>query len=47
MSVRTTRLSGLQVDPHRNLALPFLAPLIETVSGNNATAAIYEKLKRR
>jgi hypothetical protein len=35
------------MNPHRNLAPSLFAPLIETVSGNNATAAIYEKLEGR
>ena len=33
------------MDPHRHLALPFFAPLVETVSRNNTTASIDEGLK--
>ena len=33
------------MNPHWDLAPAFLAPLIETVSGNNATASIYKKLE--
>jgi hypothetical protein len=35
------------MNPHRDLALPFFAPLIETVSGNDATASIDEGLEGR
>src|SRR5215471_18636928 len=35
------------MNPHRDLALFFFAPLIETVSGNNTTASIDERLERR
>src|SRR5262245_6796566 len=31
--------------PHRDLAPSFLAPLIETVSGNNTTASIDERFE--
>jgi hypothetical protein len=41
------RLLTLVMDPHRDLALPFFAPLIETVSGNNTAAAIDEMLEGR
>ena len=44
---QSKRLPVLEMHPHRDLALAFLAPLIETVSGNNATASIYEKLEGR
>jgi hypothetical protein len=44
---RPKSLLILEMNPHRDLALPFLAPLIETVSGDNATASIYEKLEGR
>ena len=36
-----------EMNPHRDLALSFLAPLIETVSGDDATATIHEKLEGR
>ena len=39
--------SALQMNPHRHLALAFLAPFIEAVSRDNATASIYEKLEGR
>ena len=34
------------MNPHRDLAPAFLAPLVETVSGNNTTASIYERFER-
>ena len=41
------RLPVLEVNPHRHFSSSFFAPLIETVSGNNAAASIYEKLEGR
>ena len=39
--------TGKEMNPHRHLALALLAPLIETVSGNNTTVSIYEKFEIR
>src|SRR5215813_12999523 len=41
------RLLALEMNPHRDLALPFFAPLIETVSWNNTAASIDERLEGR
>src|SRR5215831_20265877 len=35
------------MNPHRNLVSSFLAPFIESVSGNNTTASIDEGFERR
>jgi hypothetical protein len=35
------------MNPHRDFALSFFPPFIETVSRNNATVSIYEKLEGR
>src|SRR5215471_6323862 len=35
------------MNPHWDLVLPFFAPLIKTVCGNNAPASIDERLKGR
>src|SRR5262245_22105539 len=35
------------MNPHRDLALSFFAPLIKTVSGNNTAASIDERLEGR
>jgi hypothetical protein len=39
------RLLRFEMNPYRDLAPSFFAPLVETVSGNNAAASIYDMLK--
>src|SRR5262245_52313886 len=41
------RLLSFEMNPHRDLALAFFAPLIETVSRDDAAASIYQKFERR
>jgi hypothetical protein len=44
---QSKRLPALEMNPHRDLAFSLFAPLIETVSGNDATASIEERLEGR
>jgi hypothetical protein len=46
-SHNAARLFSFDMNPHWDLALSLFAPLIETVSRDNATASIYEKLEGR